>query len=248
MAAPLYERIGRGYTWTRRADPRIQRFVEGALGGAESIVNVGAGAGAYEPVGTDVIAVEPSAEMRAQRPAGAAPCLPAAAERLPLADDSVDMAMAIYTDFHWHDRRRGIAEMLRVSRRGLVILTVDGDVAARFWLTRDYLPSGRDLFAPLGALTSLLPTAPVVTPVPVPHDCVDGFVHAFWRRPEELLDPDVHGSMAMFARAPEAERTAGLAHLAADITGGAWARRNPELAGRESLDLGHRLVVWRPVQ
>ena len=246
MAAPLYERIGRDYGRTRGADPRIQQAIEPALAGAASIVNVGAGAGAYEPAGRELIAVEPSAQMRAQRPADAAPCLAACAESLPLADDSVDVAMALYTDFHWRDRRRGIAEMLRVSRRGVVILTVDGDVAARFWLTRDYLPSGRDLFAPLRAVTSLLPGPPVVTPVPVPHDCRDGFVHAFWRRPAALLDPDVHRGMAMFARAPEAERTTGLSHLGADIADGAWERRNPELLGRESLDLGHRLVVWRP--
>ncbi|HET8980649.1 MAG TPA: methyltransferase domain-containing protein [Solirubrobacteraceae bacterium] len=246
MTAPLYERIGRHYTDSRRADPRIQRLIEAALADAHSIVNVGAGAGAYEPAGTDLVAVEPSAQMRAQRPGGAAPCLAAAAESLPLADDSVDVAMAIYTDFHWRDRRRGIAEMLRVSRRGIVILTVDADIAARFWLPRDYLPSGRHLFAPLPAVTSLLPGAPVVTPVPVPHDCRDGFVHAFWRRPDALLDPDVRRGMAMFARAPEAERTAGLARLAADIADGTWARRNAELAGRTSLDLGHRLVVWRP--
>ncbi len=248
MAAPLlYERIGGGYPRTRQADPRIARVVHAALGDATSVLNVGAGAGSYEPADRAVLAVEPSAQMRAQRPADAAPCLDAAAEDLPLADASVDVAMALYTDFHWQDRARGIAELVRVSRRGIVILTVDRDAAERYWLTRDYLLAANDLFAPLAAVTTLLPSPlPQVTPVPIPADCRDGFAHAFWKRPEALLDPDVRGTMAMFARLDAGVVTEAQARLRADLESGAWQRRNRGLADRHSLDLGHRLVVWRP--
>jgi SAM-dependent methyltransferase len=245
MAALLYERIGGGYARGRRADPRIERAVHAALGDASSVLNVGAGTGSYEPADRGVLAVEPSARMRAQRPPSAAPCLAAAAEHLPLPDGAVDMAMALYTDFHWQDRERGIAEMLRVSRRGIVILTVDRDVAEGYWLTRDYLPSAGDLFAPLPAVTSLLPSAPSVTTVPVPHDCADGFAHAFWKRPRELLDRGRIGAMAMFARTGEDDVERCLTRLSADLDSGEWERRNPELAGLQALDLGHRLVVWR---
>lgn len=243
----LYERIGRGYTRTRSADPRIARAVHAALGDAAPVLNVGAGAGAYEPADREVVAVEPSATMRGQRPADAAPCLDAVAEDLPLPDGAVDMAMAVYTDFHWRDRPRGLAEMVRVSRRGVVILTVDRAAAARFWLTRDYLPAANDLFAPLSAVTDALPgPPPEVTPVPVPADCRDGFVHAFWKRPHAFLDPAVPSAMAVFARLPAATVTVGLERLRTDLETGAWHRRNRRLGEMSALDLGHRLVVWRP--
>ncbi|HWF72618.1 MAG TPA: methyltransferase domain-containing protein, partial [Solirubrobacteraceae bacterium] len=235
MPPGLYEEIGRGYANTRRADPRIARAIGRALGDAREIVNVGAGSGSYEPADRRVLAVEPAAGMRAQRPVGAAPCLAGAAERLPLPDASADAAMAIYTDFHWRDRAQGIAEMVRVSRDRVVLLTVDREVAERFWLTRDYLPGANDLFAPLGHVTELLPTPPHTVPVPIPHDCHDGFVHAFWKRPQALLDPRVRATMSLFARLepPAVER--GLARLGADLESGAWRRRNRELLGLDSL-------------
>lgn len=246
MASQLYERIGRGYARTRRPDPRIERRIHAALGDAASVLNVGAGTGSYEPADRYVLAIEPSARMRAQRPSTAAPCLPGGAEALPLDDDSVDLAMALYTDFHWSDRRRGIDEMIRVSRRGVVMVTVDRDVAEEYWLTRDYLPSANDLFDPLSAVTELFPTPPTVDVIPIPHDCQDGFVHAYWRRPAALLDPDRHGTMALFARLEPAAVERGLSGLRADVASGAWAQRHGWLTERPEHDLGHRLVTWRP--
>jgi SAM-dependent methyltransferase len=247
MAPLLYERIGRGYAQARRADPRIARVVHAALGDATSVLNVGAGAGSYEPADRRVIAVEPSARMRAQRPPDAAPCLDASAEHLPLGDASVDVAMALYTDFHWRDRARGIAELVRVSRRGAVILTVDRDAAERYWLTRDYLPAANELFAPLAAVTARLPgPPPEVSPILIPADCRDGFVHAFWKRPEAFLDATVCATMAVFSRAASTAVSAAQARLRADLESGAWGRRNRELAALDVLDLGHRLIVWRP--
>jgi hypothetical protein len=243
MRSELYDVIGSGYSATRRPEPRIARAVEQALGDARTVVNVGAGTGSYEPTDRDVVAVEPSATMRAARPAGSAPCVAAQAEALPLADASVEAAMAVYSDMHWRNRRRGIAEMMRVSARRVVVLTVDRDAAMGYWLTRDYLPGANDLFAPLARVTSLLPGCRVTT-VPIPHDCADGFVHAFWRRPRALLDPRVRATMSLFARLepPAVER--GLARLGADLESGAWQRRNREILGSDSLDLGHRLIVW----
>lgn len=247
MEPLLYERIGRGYAQARCADPRIERVVHAALGDATSVVNVGAGTGSYEPADREVIAVEPSARMRAQRPAEAAPCLDGWAEDLPLDDASVDVAMALYTDFHWQDRARGIAELVRVSRRGIVMLTVDRTAAERYWLTRDYLPEANDLFAPLADLITLLPGPPPdVTPVPIPADCRDGFVHAFWKRPEAFLNPEVHATMAVFTRLTACAAAAMEARLRADLESGGWGRRNRELDELHELDLGHRLVVWRP--
>ncbi|MDQ6775236.1 MAG: class I SAM-dependent methyltransferase [Actinomycetota bacterium] len=245
MASALYDQIGRGYARSRCADSRIARAIELALGDAQHLVNVGAGTGSYEPTDRRVLAVEPAAEMRAQRPVDSAPCLAAGAEELPLATASVDAAMAIYTDFHWRDRSKGIAEMLRVSRDRVIVLTVDRHAAERFWLTRDYLAGADEMFAPLTSFTALLPTSAQITPVPIPHDCQDGFVHSYWKRPEDLLDPNRRTTMAMLARLPPLTVEAGLRSLRADLESGAWGRRNRELVGLESLDLGHRLVVWR---
>jgi SAM-dependent methyltransferase len=245
MTSGLYDRIGRGYAHARRADPRIAQAIERALGDARDVLNIGAGTGSYEPGGRRVVAVEPAAEMRAQRPAGSAPCVAAAAEQLPLPDASVDASMAIYTDFHWRDRRRGIAEMVRVSRDRVVLLTVDRLAAERYWLTRDYLPDANEMFAPLTRVTELLPTPPQITPVLIPHDCQDGFVHAFWKRPHALLDPHARTTMALFARLPPDTVRAALARLRADLESGAWEQRNEELADLEALDLGHRLIVWQ---
>lgn len=241
----LYDRIGAGYVERRRSDPRIARLIQGALGDATTVINVGAGAGSYEPDDRDVLAVEPSASMRAQRPAGAAPCLDGRAETLPLADASFDAAMAIYTDFHWSDPEAGIAELLRVSRGVVVVMTVDRSAAGRYWLTRDYLPGSNVLFRDVSQLVAAFPGPCEVTAVAIPHDCSDGFIHAFWRRPRELLDERVRSTMAVFAQLPpETVRTA-IERLRADLESGIWDQRNRELCDLEELDLGHRLVVWR---
>ncbi len=240
-----YDRIGPGYARERRADPRIAAALDRALGDARTVVNVGAGAGSYEPDDREVLAVEPSAEMRAQRSSDAAPCIGAFAERLPLADASFDAALAVYSDFHWDDPSKGIAELVRVSRERVVLLTVDRSVAERYWLTRDYFAAGNDLFRDLEGVTSALPGDCEVTAIPIPHDCCDGFVHAFWRRPRALLDERVRATMAMFDRLGEAAVDEGLARLRADLDSGAWRAHNRELGRLEALDLGHRLVVWR---
>ena len=242
--AALYDRLGVGYTTTRRPDPRIAAAIHAALGDAVTVVNVGAGAGSYEPEDRKLVAIEPSRVMIAQRSPGAAPAIVASAEALPLADGSVDAAMAILTDHHWADRAQGLREMRRVARRRAILFQHDPQVGAGFWLARDYLPTflrrleGKrlaDLMAPLGDVD--------LRPVPIPHDCADGFLGAFWRRPQAYLDPEVRAGISVFRLLPEDEVTAAVEALRADLESGAWARRNAGILERDELDLGFRVVV-----
>src|SRR6185312_15670513 len=174
----LYDTIGATYTVTRRTEPRIAAQVWAALGEARTVLNVGAGTGSYEPPDREVTAVEPSAVMRAQRPAGAARCVAASAESLPFEDQSFDAAMAFATVHHWQDPIAGLREMRRVARR-VVVFTRDSSDAGwrgRFWLTRDYLPEVADLVAGRPSLKELAGSIGArQEPVLIPWDCVDGF-------------------------------------------------------------------------
>ena len=243
MSTAVYDSIGAGYARRRQPDPRIAALIGAALGDARSVVNVGAGTGSYEPANLAVQAVEPSPLMISQRPPGAAPCLQAPAEALPFADNAFDAAMAILTIHHWTDWRAGLREMRRVARRRIVLLTFDVD-ASDFWLTRDYFPEimtlDRQIMPPLDALAGE-PGAFHAEPAPVPHDCVDGFLGAYWRRPDVYLDPVARRSMSSFARIDAAE---GLGRLSDDLATGAWRRRNADLLEREALDIGYRLLRW----
>ena len=170
----VYDTIGRRYAGQRRADPRVAAAIRAALGDARSVVNVGAGSGSYEPVDLSVLAVEPSREMIRQRPAGAAPAVQAVAERLPLGDGSVDAALAVLTLHHWADRAAGLAELARVARRRVVIVTWDPARTGDFWLTRDYLPAVVELdaaiFPSIAEIESALGGARVA-PLRIPHGC-----------------------------------------------------------------------------
>lgn len=181
-----YEANGQGYALQRRPDPRIAAFVHEALGPARSVLNVGAGAGSYEPLDRLVLAVEPSAAMRAQRPPHLAPAIRAVAEDLPFDDLSVDAAMALVTVHQWADLARGLSEMRRVARGPVVVLTFDGDALDRFWLA-DYVPElvavERRRYPPIERIGALIGKRSVVRPVPIPVDCRDGFTEAFYARP-----------------------------------------------------------------
>ena len=237
---PLYDCIGRTYTNTRRPDPRIAALIERALGDARTVVNVGAGAGAYEPADREVTAVEPSETMIAQRPPGAAPVVRAVAESLPFADGEFDAAMAVLSDHHWEDRAGGLRELRRVARRA-VVLTWDRSAFADSWLVRDYMPhfaalaqEGMSIEEIAGHLGDAR-----IEPVPIPHDCSDGFMHAYWRRPGAYLDPVVRANISVFAQLGEHD---GIERLAEDLRSGAWHERNADILELDALDLGYRLV------
>jgi SAM-dependent methyltransferase len=242
-SAQLYDTIGAAYTVTRRTEPRIAAQVWAALGEARTVLNVGAGAGSYEPPGRDVIAVEPSAVMRAQRPAGAAPCVAAVAESLPFGDQSFDAAMAFATIDHWQDPIAGLREMRRVARR-VVVFTKDFSDPGLFWLNRDYLPEYAGLFAgrpSLGDLAGVIGAR--AEPVLIPSDCADGFYEAYWRRPAAYLDEHVRRGMSVWARVGPAAEQRAVRSLADDLASGRWAERNRDLASRDAAELGERLLI-----
>jgi Methyltransferase domain len=242
VTGELYDALGTGYLAHRRTEPRIAELVWAQLGGARSVLNVGAGAGAYEPAGRELVAVEPSATMRAQRPPGAAACVAGVAEALPFPDAAFDVAMTVFSDWFWQDQQAGFAEMRRVARERVVVLTLDRSVAEEFWLSREYLPHAHELWGPFeDTLASLGDCESSV--VPIPADCADGFFHAFWRRPHAYLDPSVRDPMAVFRRLEHRETREGLERLSEDLESGAWQARHADLSAREALDLGYRLLV-----
>jgi SAM-dependent methyltransferase len=228
----------------RREDPRIAARIRAALGEARTVLNVGAGAGAYEPADLEVTAVEPSEVMRAQRPPGAAPVVDAAAEALPFPDDSFDAAMAVLTDHHWADHAQGLAELRRVARRR-VLFTWDEDTALDSWIVRDYFPGFARFQRPTRPIEGMLERlgGGHIEVVPIPHDCEDGFFHAYWRRPAAYLDAQVRAGISVFSLLPPEEVEEGLVRLTADLESGEWHHRNAELLELEELDLGYRLVI-----
>jgi SAM-dependent methyltransferase len=245
----LYDAIGATYTVTRRTEPRIAARIWAALGDARTVLNVGAGTGSYEPPDRDVIAVEPSALMRAQRPAGAAPCVAATAESLPFADQSFDVAMAVCTVQHWRDAIAGLREMQRVARRVVVftfevVFRSETSGPDRFWLTRDYLPEVADLRVSRSSLTEVARAIGArLEPVPIPWDCADGFFEAYWRRPEAYLDDRVRRGISVWAKVgPDAEQRA-VHTLRDDLASGRWATRNRDLLDLDAAELGARLLI-----
>jgi SAM-dependent methyltransferase len=241
--AQLYDRIGPGYRAYRRPDPRVAAAIDAALGEAATVVNVGAGAGSYEPAGRAVVAIEPAAAMIAQRAAGSAPVVQASATHLPFGDATFDAALAVLTVHHWPDRPRGLAELARVTRARVVLLTWD-PATPDFWLVDEYFPQiwaiDRPIFPTVAELRNALGTIEA-RPLPVPHDCTDGFLGAYWRRPEAYLDPGVRGAISTFSKIRDVER--GLGRLRRDLADGTWLRRHADLLARAELDLGYRLVI-----
>ncbi|HND08789.1 MAG TPA: class I SAM-dependent methyltransferase [Pseudomonadota bacterium] len=243
-----YDRIGRDYQRKRRPDPRFAALIEEALGDCVSVLNVGAGTGSYESPNRKVVALEPSEMMIRQRPLDAAPAIVGEAERLPLIDQSVDAVTAFMTVHHWLDVPRGLRELRRVARQRIVILTYlpHGEVFPDRWITNVYFPGiaaahrrrmpARSFFEEaLGPVTCI--------PVLIPHDCTDGFIDAFWGRPEVYLDPSVRNSMSAFQLLNPVELVQGIAQLRADLKHGRWDEQFGKLRNQESMDAGLRLVV-----
>ncbi len=239
----LYDTIGLGYTNHRLPDPRIAAQIWASVGLADRILNVGAGTGSYEDSHRTMVAVEPSAVMIGQRPTGSGPAIRAHAECLPFPTGTFDVALALMTVHHWSDLELGLAEMRRVARRQ-VVFTFDPAVHDALWIFQDYVPAiiGMADAVPLDAVVGAL-QADRVEIVPVPADCTDGFILAYWNRPELFLEPSIRASTSGFARLEAALVDSGMARLAEDLASGEWHRRHGDLMARKSLDAGLRLVV-----
>jgi SAM-dependent methyltransferase len=243
-----YDRDGGSYGEFRRADPRIAGFVHRALGDAETVLNVGAGAGSYEPEDRYVVAVEPSAAMRAQRPAHRVPALNGTAEALPFDDRSFDAAMATLTIHHWPDLAKGLRELRRVTKGPVVVLTFDPDAPTEFWM-KDYAPEmvevERRRYPAIRRITDALGGACEVEPIPVPRDCTDRFQVALYARPEEFLDPQVRGSQSAWGFLPAGVEDRVVGALAADLASGAWEQRYGSLRTRPFIRCQLRLITAR---
>jgi len=242
---PVYDRIGVGYADRRRPDPRIAAHIAAALGDARTVLNVGAGTGSYELPDRSWVGVDPSEVMIRQRPRGSAPVVRGVAEALPFATAAFDAAIALLSLQHWSDPKGGLAELARVSRRQ-VVLTWDVEFyASNFWFVRDYVPEMSEWersVATLDTARALMePTR--IEPVPVPHDCTDGFGGAYWRRPEAYLDPEVRASISGLALMTDGIAGRAVKRLEADLRSGAWHERNAELLDLDELDVGYRLVI-----
>jgi SAM-dependent methyltransferase len=244
----IYDSIGVGYRRFRVPDSRIASRIRDAIGNASTVCNIGAGTGSYEPTDLKVTPVEPSERMTEQR-ADAQSVVRAEAEQLPFEDGQFDVAMAVLTVHHWRDQRKGLLEMKRVSRRQ-VIMTFDPLVSNSFWLVRDYLPEFAEFdkkwAAPLATFEEILDGC-AISPVLVPWDCSDGFLAAYWRRPERYLDPDARNAISLFSQLPKQIVSAAISRLRDDIDSGAWAKRYSDLCEREEMDFGYRLVVAKNV-
>jgi len=244
-----YERNGRGYAALRQPDPRIAAYMHRALGDARTVLNVGAGAGSYEPDDRYVVAVEPSAAMRAQRPTRCVPAIDATAERLPFDDDSFDAVMATLTIHQWSDLDAGLQEMRRVSRGVVAILTFDAPALQDFWLG-DYVPEviavEQQRFPAISRIVHTLGGSAEVTPVPIPHDCTDGFGEAYYARPEAFLDPDVRAAQSGWVLADADAVRRGVDKLDADLSCGAWDERHGALRQQPERIGAVRLIIARP--
>ncbi len=240
----IYDTIGRGYGSLRLPDSRIARAIHDALGDAASVVNVGAGAGSYEPAGRTKVAVEPSMTMIRQRKPGLAPAVSASGTHLPFATGSFDASLAILTVHHWPDRPRGLRELVRVARRRATLLTWDPTFPG-FWLT-DYFPSileiDRGIFPTIEDVREAWGSIDVQA-VPIPHDCSDGFLGAYWRRPHAYLDERARSAISTFAKLVDI--SSGLRRLGNDLQSGVWNEKYSEVVPRAELDLGYRLITTK---
>lgn len=244
-----YGTIGRGYARYRRPDPRIAAAIVGALGTAKTVLNVGAGAGSYEPRDREVTALEPSTAMRAQRPASLSPAVDGTAEHLPFADDSFDASMATFSVHQWSDLPAGLREMRRVTVGPVVILSCDPAALHRFWLA-DYAPEviateARRYPAP-AEIARLLGGGVTIIPVPIPLDCVDGFGEAYYGRPEALLDPGARLANSAWSFVEPEVHTRFETRLREDLASGAWDATHPGLRAQPEFEGSLRLVVGLP--
>jgi len=245
-----YDKYGQQYSGQRQTDPRIAAFINKALGTAKTVLNVGAGAGSYEPDDRYIVAVEPSIAMRAQRLTNAkVPAVIGKADALPFDDQSFDASMAIVTVHHWPDMKKGLRELRRVTRQQVLIMTFDPDALDRFW-NAVYFPEviavEKQRYPTMGFLQQALGGRSVVEAIPIPLDCVDGFQEAYYGRPEAFLNKTVRNAQSAWGFIPEKEQERMVKRLADDLASGEWDRRFGHFRTQESFTCALRLIVARP--
>jgi SAM-dependent methyltransferase len=244
-----YDIHGQGYAQQRGTDCRIAALVHQALGSARTVLNIGAGAGSYEPNDRYVLAIEPSAAMRAQRPAHLSPAVHGVAENLPLDDESVDASMALVTVHQWRDLQKGLSELCRVTRGRIVVLTFDGDALDRFWLA-DYAPeliaAERRRYPAIALIRESLGNKTEEHAIPIPIDCVDGFTEAFYARPERFLDSAVRRSQSAWGFVEEKVQEQFVKKLSSDLESGAWDERYGKWRQQPHFEGSLRLIISYP--
>jgi SAM-dependent methyltransferase len=245
-----YEQFGSTYGTRRKTDPRIENLVHSALGDSRSVINVGAGTGSYEPRDRYVVAIEPSASMRAQRPPERVPAIEARAANLPFGDGAFEAAMAMVTIHQWPDAEAGLRELRRVSRGPVVVLTFDGDVIGDFWLA-EYAPelvaAERTRYPEVESVCRVLGGEAHVCEVPVPLDCFDGFTEAFYGRPEAFLEEDVRRAQSAWGFLDAAAEARSIERLRVDLDSGAWDRHHGHLRSQAEYIGSLRLITARPL-
>ncbi len=244
-----YGVIGTNYTRYRRPDPHIAEFIRAALGNAETVLNVGAGAGSYEPVDRKVTPVEPSASMRAQRPDHLPEAIDATAEKLPFADQSFDASMATFTVHQWSDLKAGVSEMRRVSRGPVLILSCDPNELEHSWLF-DYAPEmiavEASRYPALQTVADHLGGTIEILPVPISLACIDGFGEAYYGRPELMLDPGARLANSAWSFVDPSIGERFVTELGRDLKDGTWDARYGHLRTQPFFEGSLRLIVALP--
>ena len=238
-----YDETGKNYATGRATDPRIAAQIHAKLRGAESVLNIGAGSGSYEPSNINVTAVEPSERMIKQRGALSAPVMKAQAESLPFNDGEFSHCMTVLSMHHWSSRPKAFSEIKRVTRDRFVAITWDPE-SYPFWLSRDYFPEIYDIdqtiFPKLAELNDTFDNIDVEI-LELPADCIDGFMAAYWQRPEAYLDDTIRENMSTFSKIGDLE--SGIARLRKDLDSGTWKSRNQSLINSDTFDAGYRLIT-----
>ena len=241
-----YGIVGNCYARFRQPDPQIAKLIDDALADARTVLNVGAGAGSYEPTSRVVTAVEPSSSMRSQRPALLSQAIDAVAENLPFPANSFDASMSTFSVHQWKDLAAGLREMRRVTKGPVVIMTCEPAELDCFWL-HAYCPEVIDVAAgryPQPAtIAQALGRRSEIKPVPIPLNCADGFNEAYYGRPEMLLDPDARLACSAWSFVEDAavqrfERT-----LRDDLQSGRWDQRHGRLRSQPFFEGSLKLII-----
>jgi hypothetical protein len=244
-----YSVVGAEYSRYRRADARIAAIIHAALGDAKHVLNVGAGAGSYEPTDRHVVAVEPSASMRAQRPSTLSKAVDAVAECLPFEDNRFDASMAIFTIHQWPEAAKGLNELRRVTQGPVAILTCDPEAVQSFWLN-DYAPqvlaAEAQRYPKISSILSLLRGPSSVAAVPIPYDCSDGFNEAYFGRPERLLEESARLACSAWSFVDSSVAKGYVLALEQDLNTGAWDRRYGHLRSQPHYSGSLRLITCQP--